>query len=511
MRFLTKKRDRKSKSCYNLFLSTFGIYMKKQLCSLLSSLLLVFQALLICQGNEKKEDEIKITLKSDQPLFMAYIPAIENKGAEFSQAYLDSLRNVLLFDFNNNGSTYIPDSSVTEKLNSLLSAKEPLPTEALSKEGLAYLIQLRMSGKVLEPKLVQVLSNASRSISGITCTGNLNEDRKKLHELSSFIHQVLFNTSSIATSRLIWVCKHKKEATESSEPKYTSEIVMSDYDGFNRKQLSPHMDTLVTTPLWIPRIRPGYIANTTTSSRETPLAFAFISYQLGQAKLYFSPLASFKPIRVSTLKGNQMTPAVSSDGTRMAFCCDTTGTSDLYMVEFNQATGGSSKPRQLYRFQGSVTGCPTFSPDGKQIAFVSNKDGSPKIYVIDIPPISAKLKDIKPKLLTKRNNENTAPAWSPDGKKIAYSARSGKESRQIWILDCTSGRETKVTDGEGDKESPAWAANSQHLTYHSTLKDGTSSIYLLSLRKPTPVCIVSGKEAFQFASWEPLKDYAHSN
>ena len=509
MKFLRKKCDRKSKSCYKLILDTVGKCMKKQLyilCTILSFLFMPTQN----QADEKSGDEeIKITLKSDQPLFMAYVAPIENKGSSFSQEYLNSLRNVLLFDFNNNGSTYTPDQAISQRINTILATKESkeiVPVEELGKEGVAYLLQLKMNGKELEPKLVQVLSNAARSISKINCSGNLNEDRKKLHELSSFIHQILFNMPSVATSRLIWVAKHKKEDTASKEPKYTSEIMMSDYDGYNQKQLSPHMDTLVTTPLWIPKVRSGYISKNGTAQREVPNAFAFISYQLGQAKLYFSPLTSFKTIRVSTLKGNQMAPAVSADGLKMAFCCDTTGTSDLYLVEFNQATGASSKPRQLYRFQGSATGCPTFSPDGKKIAFVSNKDGSPKIYVIDIPPITANLKDIKPKLLTKRCTENTAPAWSPDGTKIAYSARNGRESRQIWVLDCASGKETKVTEGEGDKESPSWAQNSLHLTYHSTLKDGTSSIYLLSIRKPTPVRIVSGKDAYQFASWEPVKN-----
>lgn len=198
-----------------------------------------------------------------------------------------------------------------------------------------------------------------------------------------------------------------------------------------------------------------------------------------------------------------MTPAISPDGMELAFCCDTTGTSDLYMVECTQSTGAASKPRQLFRTAGSATGCPAFSPDGKQIAFVSNKDGSPRIYIMDIPPISAKLQDLKPKLISKHCSENSAPAWSSDGKKIAFSARSGKEFRQIWIYDIESGKEYRLTDGEGDKESPSWAPNSLHLTYHSTMKDGSSSIYLISMRKTKPVCIVRGEAAYQFASWEP--------
>jgi len=475
---------------------------------LLSHFLLFFfvclPMLLKGQVDDTKE-EIKVTLKTDKPLFMAYVAPIQNDSSEFPEAYLNSLRGVLLFDFDNNGSTYIPDNEVARKINVFLSQKEAqtaLPVEELSKIGLAYFLQLKMAKNKLETKIVQVLSNTSRSISSITCTGNLDQDRVKLHQLSSFIHETLFNTPSIATSKLMWVSKHKK-TEKNMEPKYTSEIFTSDYDGYNRNQIAPHMDTLLTTPIWVPQVRPGYIPSQGNTHPVSSQAFVYVSYQLGQPKLYLSTLKPFKPIRVTTLRGNQMMPALSADGSELAFCCDTTGTSDLYLVEFNLATGAASKPRQLFRAPGSATGCPCFSPDGKQIAFVSNKDGSPRIYVMDIMPISSKLKDIKPKLLTKRCNENSAPAWSPDGKKLAYSARSGKESRQIWIYDFANGKETRLTEGEGDKESPSWAMNSLHLTYHSTLKDGTSSLYLISLRKPTPVCIVRGKESFQFSTWEP--------
>jgi TolB protein len=482
-----------------------GILMTSQ--TLLTQLFLCFCALsFFFPGTLKGQEEvIQVTLKTDQPLFMAYIPSIKNSSSKYSETYLNALRGVLLFDFDNNGSTYTPDSEIAKKIEGLLAEKDSktaLPIDELSNLGLAYLIQIQMSESSLEPKVIQILSNTARSVSPITCTGSLDQDRVKLHQLSSFIHEMLFNSPSIATSKILWVSKYKK-SEKNNEPKYTSEIFTSDYDGYNKTQVAPHMDTLLTTPIWVPQVRPGYITSKDHPKHVPAQSFVFVSYQLGQPKLYLSPLKSFKPIRITTVRGNQMMPALSPNGMQLAFCCDTTGTSDLYLVEFNQATGASSKPRQLFRSPGSATGCPAFSSDGKRIAFVSNKDGSPRIYVMDIPPITAQLKDIKPTLLTKRCNENSAPSWSPDGRKLAYSAKNSKEVRQIWIYDFTTGKETKLTEGEGDKESPAWASNSLHLTYHSTKKDGTSSLFLISLRKPTPVCIVKGKEAFQFATWEP--------
>jgi TolB protein len=148
-----------------------------------------------------------------------------------------------------------------------------------------------------------------------------------------------------------------------------------------------------------------------------------------------------------------------------------------------------------------VIGFPNFRPDGKKIAFVSNKDGSPKIYVIDIPEAGMSLKNIHPVLISKRNRENSAPAWSPDGTKIAYCSRQGSD-RQIWIYDFTANQERQVTQGAGNKENPSWAPNSLHLVYNSS--DGNKSeLYLINLNQSDAIQITSGQGEKRFPAWEP--------
>lgn len=157
--------------------------------------------------------------------------------------------------------------------------------------------------------------------------------------------------------------------------------------------------------------------------------------------------------------------------------------------------------RQIFTAKGSANASPTFSPDGKRIAFVSDKDGSPKIYVMPIPAVGVKAKDLKSQLISKRCRENSAPSWSPDGKKIAYCAKTDGV-RQIWVYDFETGRERQLTKGNAIKENPTWASNSLHLLFNA--KEGEQTeIYLINLNQPKAVKITSGAGMKFFPSWEP--------
>ena len=70
---------------------------------------------------------------------------------------------------------------------------------------------------------------------------------------------------------------------------------------------------------------------------------------------------------------------------------------------------------------------PTWSPDGNKIAFVSNRTGSPQIYVLD-------LETGNERRLTFEGKYNTQPSWSPRGDKIAYSCQVDG-FQQVFVID----------------------------------------------------------------------------
>jgi TolB protein len=62
---------------------------------------------------------------------------------------------------------------------------------------------------------------------------------------------------------------------------------------------------------------------------------------------------------------------------------------------------------------------PAWSPDGKQVAFTTNRDGNYEIYVMNADGSD-------PRNLTRHRGQDNFPAWSPDGKRVAFvSNRAG--------------------------------------------------------------------------------------
>ena len=444
------------------------------------------------------EDEVVVLLGSEHALLPTYLSPIAAASTDLSQEYLGKLQNVLTFDLDHNGMTRVvagkEKESAATAAHSGPDGSVDLP--ALRNLGLSYLINWKAQGRDIEASVVQATSGTTRSISPVTCSGDLSKDRGRIHQLADCIFQALFGKPGVASTKILYTLK-KRIGSGTASPNTVSEIFESDYDGQNARQLT-HIGSMCTSSVWVPPRTPGVADQSGTQKSQT---FLYVSYELGQPKIYAASLRDNRVYRVTTMRGNQLTPAISRDGAVVAFCSDVTGTADLYIVPFESGVGSVGKPRQIFHAKGTATGCPSFSPDGSKVAFVSNKDGAAKIYVMNIPPLGAKSADLNPALVSKRCRESTTPAWSPDGKKIAYSAKNSGE-RQIWIYDVENRTEQQLTDGRGGKESPSWAPDSIHLVFHAFTKEGCD-LYMVNTNQPTPVKITSGAGEKLFPSWEP--------
>ncbi|MGR3951782.1 MAG: hypothetical protein QRY74_02540 [Chlamydia sp.] len=442
------------------------------------------------------EEELIIDLSHPVVLYPTFlIPPSTPEESEISQEHFFECIKVLSADIEKNGMMSLIETDKAKIAEKACQANLPkVPLHLLEELSIRYVIECNIDKSLLSIQLTSLPDRECRSYSPISLTGRMSSDRGRIHQLADFIFEDLFHKKGIATTRILYSKRFTKRTAKSTSQKMqqvstVAEIYLSDYDGANERQLTT-LQTVSVTPQWIPRNGPE------------GAGFLFVSYIIGQPKIYIASFKNQKIIRLSPMRGNQLTPAVSFDGKKVAFCSDILGSSDLYMLSFDPLLGELSKPRQIYKTPFCTTGCPSFSPDGRSIAFVSNKDGSPKIYTITIPPESSKLQDIKPALITKKWRENSPPAWSPDGKKIAYSAKSGPKDRQIWVYDFEQDREYPVTAGFGNKENPSWAPNSLHLTYQGMDTKGKWDIYIIDLNRKKPVKITGGSGDNQFPSWE---------
>jgi PKD repeat protein len=118
-------------------------------------------------------------------------------------------------------------------------------------------------------------------------------------------------------------------------------------------------------------------------------------------------------VRITDTIGNSRDGIWSPDGSQIAFVSDRDGNAEIYLMNAD----GSSLLNLTN--SGSNDTAPAWSPDGSQIAFVSDRDGNAEIYLMNADGSSLLN-------LTNSGSNDTAPAWSPDGSQIAFvSDRSG--------------------------------------------------------------------------------------
>lgn len=192
-------------------------------------------------------------------------------------------------------------------------------------------------------------------------------------------------------------------------------------------------------------------------------------------------------------------PALSPDGTRVAFVLRTTdrdGDRDTRALWQVPATGGT--PVALTRASADST--PVWSPDGSQLAFLRAQDGPAQIWLL--PSAGGEAHEV-----TTLPLGAGAPAWSPDGERIAFTApvdsaalpgegaetilarrsaptaadRLGYKAdgagnlgtlvQQLHVLDVASGKITVLTHGRSHASEPFWSPDGTRIAYSTSVDD----------------------------------------
>jgi TolB protein len=165
--------------------------------------------------------------------------------------------------------------------------------------------------------------------------------------------------------------------------------------------------------------------------------------------------------------GTNYLPVFSPDGKQIAFMSGRDGNPEIYVMNVD----GSNLRRLTNHPAGDTT--PTWSPSGSQIAFTSDRSGKMQVYVMDSSDGS------NLRRLTVNESEADRPTWSPRPfDEIAFAARTGP-GYDIKILQMSNGQVIQLTFGEGSNESPAFSPGGRHLAFTSTRAGGRTQIFTM--------------------------------
>lgn len=168
------------------------------------------------------------------------------------------------------------------------------------------------------------------------------------------------------------------------------------------------------------------------------------------------------PISISVSEGTHLAFALSPDGRQIVF--DLQGV--LYIMP---ATGGPATAITDALYDARQ---PAWSPDGKSIAFQSNRDGHYRIWLIGPDGKGARVVSPEP-------YEAREPTWSPDGKWLAFTSnRDGKFD--IWALSMADGSSRKLSAGPGGNSRASWSPDGSKIAYVSD-RMGATGIYVTDM------------------------------
>jgi len=216
------------------------------------------------------------------------------------------------------------------------------------------------------------------------------------------------------------------------------------------------------------------------------------------------PLPVGIPMQITSGEGWEGEPAISPDGTRVAYVSNESGNDDVYVAD---VLGG--RVLQLTTDPG-MDFAPAWFPDGMAIAFVSDRTGTPSVWRVgrlggeavmlledaEYPAISpdgtriavsrsaesvfhriwvASLEDMSDamQLTTGEHGllDHRHAAWSPDGRMLCYSTLNG-----LFIVDVDGGTPRLVAGGRQPDDRPAWSSDGSHV-YFESWREGTLALW----------------------------------
>ena len=157
-----------------------------------------------------------------------------------------------------------------------------------------------------------------------------------------------------------------------------------------------------------------------------------------------------------------------------------------------------------------MNGTPSWSPDGKRIAYASKRDDGHEhphreIYVMDADGKNQQR-------LTNNHDNDQFPSWSPGGKRIVFSSvKEGhfigevKITDEIYVMDADGGNQQRLTENRKNDWFPSWSPDGKRIAFASDRKGDLQNfeIYVMDANGGNQQRLTENRKNDWFPSWSP--------
>lgn len=271
----------------------------------------------------------------------------------------------------------------------------------------------------------------NQQLAGEQFFANDANQRRVAHIIADAIYEKITGEKGYFDTRVVFV---DESGAKNARKK---RLAIMDQDGANVRYLSDGRSIVLT-----PRFSPNRQEIT------------YMSYESGQPKVYLLQIETGQRELVGNFPGMTFAPRFSPDGQKviMSLLRDD-GNSNIFAMDL--------RSRSTTRLTDStaIDTSPSYSPDGSQIVFTSDRGGGSgrsQIYVMGADGSS-------PHRISFGDGVYSTPVWSPRGDLIAFTKQSGGEF-QIGVMK-TDGSGERILSSGFQQEGPTWAPNGRVLMF----------------------------------------------
>ena len=219
----------------------------------------------------------------------------------------------------------------------------------------------------------------------------------------------------------------------------------------------------------------------------------YMSYaKLNNPRVFIFDIETGQQEIVGEFPGMTFAPRFSSDGSKivMSYSDPDVGNSEIYILDLQTRISKRITNNSSIDVSGS------FSPDGKNIVFNSDRTGRRHIYIIDINGTNLKR-------ISREAGSYYTPVWSPRGDMIAFTKQQGGQF-YIGVMEIDGSNERMIAKSF-HVEGPTWSPNGRVIVFGRSTqgRNGTSSLYSVDIsgRNLKPLITPDGASD---PSWSPL-------